>query len=82
MRHVLITAGGSGIGRAIAGRFAGQGDQVWVTDVDAAALASCPSEWQVRDCDVTDEVAMEYATNADQMRLKLQGIDLGSGGLA
>ncbi|MGE0711678.1 MAG: type IV pilus twitching motility protein PilT [Planctomycetota bacterium] len=31
---------------------------------------------------ISDEVAMEYATNPDQMRMKLQGIDLGSGGLA
>jgi twitching motility protein PilT len=30
---------------------------------------------------ITEEVALEYATNADQMRLRLQGIDLGSGGL-
>ena len=31
---------------------------------------------------ITDEAALEFATNPDQMRLKLQGIDLGSGGLA
>ncbi len=58
MRQVLITAGASGIGRAMAEAFAGQGDKVWITDVDIEALASCPKEWTCVAADVTDEAAM------------------------
>lgn len=58
MRHVLVTAGASGIGRAMADAFAAQGDQVIVTDVDKAALATCPATWHTHLCDVTDEAAM------------------------
>ncbi|MEO0391034.1 MAG: SDR family oxidoreductase [Pseudomonadota bacterium] len=57
-RHVLITAGASGIGRAMATGFAATGAAVWVTDVDAAALASCPADWHCTEADVTDEAAM------------------------
>ena len=38
--------------------FAAAGDQVWVTDVDAAALGSCPETWQRREADATDEAAV------------------------
>ncbi len=58
MKHVLITAGASGIGRAMGEAFDAAGYAVWVTDVDAGALASCPEGWQVRQVDVTDEAAM------------------------
>ena len=34
MSRVLITAGASGIGRAMAEAFAASGAQVWVTDID------------------------------------------------
>ncbi|MBI6629441.1 SDR family oxidoreductase [Pontibaca salina] len=58
MQQVLITAGASGIGRAMAEGFAASGADVWIVDADADALASCPSEWR-RDCiDVTDEAAI------------------------
>ncbi|MGR3492529.1 MAG: SDR family oxidoreductase [Shimia sp.] len=56
--RVLITAGASGIGRAMAEGFAAQGADVWVADVDEAALASCPAAWTARHCDVTDEEAV------------------------
>lgn len=40
--RVLITAGASGIGRAMADAFDAAGYEVWVTDVDEAALAALP----------------------------------------
>ncbi|NBT31081.1 MAG: SDR family oxidoreductase [Rhodobacteraceae bacterium] len=58
MKRVLITAGASGIGHATATAFGAQGYQVWVTDVDAAALADCPADWQRSRVDVADETAM------------------------
>lgn len=58
MKHVLITAGASGIGLAMGEAFDAAGYAVWVTDVDAAALAACPGSWTARQVDVTDEAAM------------------------
>ncbi|MEL6806955.1 MAG: SDR family oxidoreductase [Pseudomonadota bacterium] len=55
MSRVLITAGASGIGLAMAQAFAGRGDEVWVTDVDAAALAALPKGITGRHCDAVDE---------------------------
>lgn len=55
---VLITAGGSGIGRAMAQRFANGGASVWVTDVDEAALDSCPRMWNKKVQDATNEEGM------------------------
>lgn len=34
------------------------GFEVWVTDVDKAALAACPDRWQRFEADASDEVAM------------------------
>ncbi|MEL6913465.1 MAG: SDR family oxidoreductase [Pseudomonadota bacterium] len=58
MKRVLITAGAAGIGRAMADRFDAAGHEVWVTDVDAAALATCPGHWHARAADAADEAAM------------------------
>jgi NAD(P)-dependent dehydrogenase (short-subunit alcohol dehydrogenase family) len=57
-QRVLITAGASGIGRAIAEAFASGGGRVWIADVDAAALATCPAEWGRDVVDVADEPAV------------------------
>ncbi len=57
-QRVLITAGASGIGRAMAEAFAARGAQVWVVDVDAAALAECPAAWRKDVLDVADEAAV------------------------
>ncbi|WP_300029049.1 SDR family oxidoreductase [uncultured Roseobacter sp.] len=58
MRHVLITAGASGIGRAMGEAFAAAGYAVAVTDVDKAALRACPDSWACYQADATDEAAM------------------------
>ena len=58
VQRVLITAGASGIGRAMADAFSAQGATVWVADVDEAALDACPKEWRRDQLDVTDEKAV------------------------
>ncbi|WP_375230793.1 SDR family oxidoreductase [Roseobacter sp. S98] len=58
MKHVLITAGASGIGRAMGEAFDAAGYAVAVTDVDATVLATCPDTWACYQADVTDEAAM------------------------
>lgn len=57
-QRVLITAGGVGIGRAMANGFAEAGAQVWVTDVDGAALADCPESWRASEVSAADEAGM------------------------
>ncbi len=56
--RVLITAGATGIGRAMAEAFAAAGARVWITDIDAAALDLCPRDWRRDPVDVADPVAM------------------------
>ena len=57
-RRVLITAGASGIGLAMAQAFADLGDRVWITDVDPEALGQAPSDWHSTQCDSADEGQM------------------------
>lgn len=57
-QRVLITAGASGIGRAMGEAFAEAGARVWVTDVDDTALATVPADWGATRADVVDEDAM------------------------
>ena len=58
MERVLITAGGSGIGLAMAKGFDVAGYEVCVTDVDQAALNAAPSHWR-KDCvDASNEAHM------------------------
>ncbi|MEL6217516.1 MAG: SDR family oxidoreductase [Pseudomonadota bacterium] len=56
--RVLVTAGASGIGRAMAGAFASTGARVWVTDVDSTAVEALPPGVRGSCVDVTDEAAM------------------------
>lgn len=56
--RVLITAGASGVGRAMAEAFDAAGAQVWVADVDHAALANCPAHWNRSQVNVADEAAV------------------------
>ncbi|MGC1504349.1 MAG: SDR family oxidoreductase [Sulfitobacter sp.] len=58
MKRVLITAGASGIGRAMGEGFDAAGFEVWVTDVDAQALATCPKGWRGFQADASDEAAV------------------------
>jgi len=62
VKRVLITAGGSGIGRAMGEAFDAAGFDVWVTDVDAAALDACPDHWHCHLASATDEAAMAAVT--------------------
>lgn len=57
-RRVLITAGANGIGLVMARAFADAGDQVWVTDVDAAAVAAVPEGIRAMRGDASDEGEM------------------------
>ena len=53
-KRVLITGGGSGIGKAMAECFSAEGARVLVTDMDASALASCPDAWLKAEGDASD----------------------------
>lgn len=53
--RVLVTAGASGLGRAIAEAFDALGSKVWVGDLNDEALATCPDHWQRSVMDVADE---------------------------
>jgi NAD(P)-dependent dehydrogenase (short-subunit alcohol dehydrogenase family) len=66
--RVLITAGGSGIGRAMAEGFAAAGHQVWVTDLNADSLSDLPAGWQASVVDAADEdsVAALFAEVREQ----------------
>lgn len=55
-QKVLLTAGASGIGRAMAEAFAADGNEVWVTGISESHLESCPPDWHRHPADVTDEV--------------------------
>lgn len=63
MKRVFITAGASGIGRAMAEAFAAQGFRVCVTDIDQDALDTCPSDWQTFHADVRDEATIAQAVS-------------------
>ncbi len=55
-RIVLVTGGGSGLGRAVAARFSAAGDTVIITGRDAERLAGTAAEIGARaiTCDATD----------------------------
>ena len=54
-RKVLITAGASGIGKAMAKTFEFNGDNVWIADSNKEQLDNYPKEWKKSHNDVHDE---------------------------
>lgn len=60
---VLITAGASGVGRAMGEAFDAADATVWVVDVDKAALDACPDHWGRACFDVTNEDAIATLFN-------------------
>lgn len=73
-KRVLITAGASGIGRAMAEAFAAEGAQIWVTDIDENALAQVPENWRRSLVNAADELQM--AALFDQVADDWAGIDV------
>ena len=73
-QRVLITAGGSGIGRAMGLAFAETGARVWVCDADAAALAACPADWRRDRVDIADEA--EVAALFGRIATEWGGLDV------
>jgi len=73
-QRVLITAGTSGIGRAMGDAFAAAGAQVWVTDVDAAALAAAPKDWRVTQVDASNEAGVKALF--DDIKAEWGGLDV------
>lgn len=66
-RVAVVTAGASGIGRAVAGAFAEHGARVYIWDVDEAALARTAGDLPLAGAlhaDVADEAAVDRAMDA------------------
>lgn len=67
MRRIVVTAGASGIGRAIAERFLSEGDRVAICDIDEGAVAEFATAWpeaMTAVADVTSETDMAAFLNA------------------
>ncbi|MDG2298812.1 MAG: SDR family oxidoreductase [Planktomarina sp.] len=58
MKRVLITAGASGIGEAMAHAFELEGFKVWITDINPDYLNNCPQSWEKAHVDSSDEAGM------------------------
>lgn len=90
MKAILITGGGSGIGRAVAQRFAREGWRVGVADVNAAGLegtmALLPAEraasyvMDVRDAGEWEAVLAEFVGASGQLDVLFNNAGIGQGG--
>jgi len=58
-QRVIVTAGGSGIGRRLAERFQAAGAKVFVGDIDATALRDLPEGLGRQVCDIADPTSAE-----------------------
>ncbi len=74
MRRIVVTAGASGIGRAIAERFLSEGDQVAVCDIDERTVAEFASKWPAAVTAVAD------VTSETDMATFLGAVEAGWGG--
>ncbi|MFT6641349.1 MAG: NAD(P)-dependent dehydrogenase (short-subunit alcohol dehydrogenase family) [Gammaproteobacteria bacterium] len=75
--RVLVTAGASGIGLAIAEAMAREGAQLHVCDISEQALAACSaahSDWSTSLCDVSQE--SQVAKLFEDVANKLGGLDV------
>ncbi len=72
--RVLITAGAGGIGLAVARTFAAAKAEVFVCDLDAAALAALPENWARKTLDVSDEATVTALFT--EVEVKLGGLDV------
>ncbi len=57
-KRVLVTAGASGIGYAMAEAFAAKGAKVWITDIDKVALQTIDPQWRSSLADASSEADM------------------------
>jgi NAD(P)-dependent dehydrogenase (short-subunit alcohol dehydrogenase family) len=77
MKHVLVTGGAAGIGRAIAARFVAAGDRVLTCDIDAAELDAAKAALpglMVVPCDVSDPLQVDLLFAA--LARDLGGLDV------
>lgn len=82
LQRVLITAGASGIGRAMAEAFAEAGAQIWVADLDQDTLDAYPTDWQRTCADISQEG--DVANLFQQIEAQWGGLDVlcGNAGIA
>ena len=57
--NVLIAAGASGIGKAMAKAYEVNGDNVWIADSNKEQLYNCPKKWKKSHTDARDERALK-----------------------
>lgn len=75
--RVMVSAGGSGIGLAIAKAFFKEGAQISICDADPMALDWVQRDypdWSIIEADVTDEAAVDFWFDA--FRVKEKGLDV------